>query len=65
VHYVIISIEDHQKRKGSKHLFAVDHCHQTGKIRGLLCFKCNMRLGYFNDDIALLKKALRYMHAYE
>lgn len=39
----------------------VDHCHKTAKIRGLLCFHCNMALGHLKDDINLLKKALKYL----
>lgn len=39
----------------------VDHCHSTGKIRGLLCFKCNTALGHFNDDAHLVEKALGYI----
>lgn len=40
---------------------AVDHCHVTGKIRGILCQKCNTGLGYFNEDVELFKSALRYL----
>lgn len=37
---------------------AVDHDHKTGKIRGLLCNKCNSFLGYVRDD---LSQAVRYV----
>jgi len=40
---------------------SVDHCHKTGKIRGLLCKKCNSALGMLNDDIALFKSAITYL----
>jgi hypothetical protein len=39
----------------------VDHCHKTGKVRGLLCEKCNKAIGIFNDDIKLFKKAINYL----
>lgn len=40
---------------------AVDHCHTTGKIRGLLCMLCNSALGKFNDDVILLEQAITYL----
>ena len=40
---------------------AVDHCHETGKIRGLLCMDCNQTLGKFNDDPARFEKAAEYL----
>lgn len=39
----------------------LDHCHATGKIRGLLCARCNLGLGHFLDNKGLLQKAIDYL----
>lgn len=44
-----------------KSLF-IDHSHKTGKIRGLLCHKCNIVLGMSDDDSDTLQNAIKYLH---
>ncbi len=48
-------------KNGSKKRLCVDHCHSTGKVRGLLCLLCNHALGAFNDDPELVMKAWKYL----
>jgi hypothetical protein len=47
-------------QKNRKYLY-VDHCHKTGKVRGLLCMKCNSLLGYANDNVDILKSSIDYL----
>lgn len=47
-------------RLGSKR-FAIDHDHKTGKVRGLLCHKCNTALGLVGDDIETLENMMKYL----
>ena len=54
-----------EKRKGragfvSSNL-SIDHCHNTGKIRGLLCHDCNTGIGKLKDDTELMMKAIEYL----
>ena len=39
----------------------IDHCHTTGRIRGLLCSRCNQGLGFFKDDPNLFTNAAKYL----
>lgn len=49
---------DPSKKRGRLY---VDHCHVTGKVRGLLCSAHNSMLGYAEDNTAVLKKAIEYL----
>lgn len=40
----------------------IDHCHTTGKVRGLLCVRCNYGIGYFKDNKQSLSNAIEYLN---
>lgn len=40
---------------------AIDHDHVTGKLRGILCRKCNTGIGMMNDDVNVVKRAVKYL----
>lgn len=40
---------------------SIDHDHNTGKVRGLLCHNCNNGIGRFMDDVEFMLKAIRYL----
>jgi len=44
-----------------KRAFAVDHCHDTGAVRGLLCGNCNAGIGNLKDSKELLQRAIEYL----
>lgn len=44
-----------------KKQLAIDHCHVTGQIRGLLCHHCNSALGNFKDKVESLQEAIKYL----
>ena len=48
---------------GNRKAFHVDHCHDTGKVRGLLCGNCNSGIGNLRDDIGLLQRAIAYLES--
>ena len=39
----------------------IDHCHKTGRVRGILCNGCNVALGYIKEDISLLRRIEEYL----
>lgn len=49
---------DKVPRRGNWH---VDHCHESGRIRGILCHGCNVALGHFKDNADLLRRAAEYL----
>lgn len=63
----LLEEQDHSCRVCGTHAdetsrnLAVDHCHETGKIRSLLCNKCNTALGLLNEDVDVMKKLIKYV----
>lgn len=49
----------------SKNDFCIDHCHSSGKIRGILCYKCNLAIGYFQDDTVIINNAIMYLNKFK
>lgn len=49
---------------GLVHMLAVDHDHENGNVRALLCKKCNTALGLFAHDLNLLRRAFEYLELY-
>lgn len=50
-----------QAHEGTHGKLYVDHCHSTGRIRGLLCNRCNIGVGNFSDCTETLERALAYL----
>ncbi|WP_080427769.1 endonuclease VII domain-containing protein [Burkholderia ubonensis] len=46
---------------GATEILYIDHCHRTGKLRGLLCPNCNSGIGHFRENPTLLIAALDYL----
>lgn len=46
---------------GVKQELCLDHCHETGNVRGLLCHNCNRALGLMKDDTSRLMSAIKYL----
>ena len=44
-----------------KNILVLDHCHSTGKIRGVLCNNCNRALGLFRDNTDILESAIKWL----
>ena len=61
-----LTLEEAKSRYGRgkvKH-FHIDHDHKIGKVRGLLCQRCNWGLGNFKHDLNNLKKATKYLERF-
>jgi hypothetical protein len=54
-------VTDTTRRADSKN---IDHCHETGEVRGVLCFHCNTAIGLFKDDVKLISKSIEYLSKY-
>jgi Recombination endonuclease VII len=61
----ICSQPEKRKFKGEVTRLSIDHCHKTGKVRGLLCYECNIMLGKAKDSITVLQAAIKYLEQHQ
>ena len=59
-HCALCGCEKENNNRGMHHL-SVDHCHKTGKIRGILCSNCNRGLGLLGDDLESIQRVIKYL----
>ena len=52
------------KQVDERRALSIDHNHSTGKVRGLLCDKCNRAIGLMQENINSLKSAIEYLERY-
>lgn len=57
--------ETNKTTNGDIRPLSVDHCHKTGRVRGLLCNQCNAGLGNFKDNLESLRSAVEYLSRFE
>ena len=50
---------------GGNGRFHVDHCHSSNRVRGLLCARCNIGLGFFRDNTVVLARAIEYLASFD
>lgn len=62
--YICNRHEDEIPNAGSTAL-NVDHCHDTGIVRKLLCMSCNIALGKVNDDVEILQRCIDYVKEHQ
>lgn len=55
----ICKVKKHQRKSD----FVVDHCHKTKRVRGILCFRCNVILGQLKDNPKLFRRAALYLES--
>ena len=62
--FTLLTLDSFSEKEETVKPAHVDHDHSTGKVRGILCSKCNHALGLVNDDVKVLKAMISYLKEY-
>ena len=62
---ICLNFETALSKYGKVKRLAIDHDHKTGKVRGLLCQRCNITLAHVEKDRLISEKAIKYLEKYE